>query len=463
MDKHQGVSLRQELPIMIFSLVKWLICATFAGVAVGLGAAVFVWILEQSTGLVHCVPGRWQLALLPLGLLVSTWLVKTFAPSAKGHGTEKVIEAVHEKDSVIEVAVVPVKLAATVITLASGGSAGKEGPAAQIGAGLMSVMARLLRFSAYDRMRLVICGVSAGFAAIFGTPVAGALFGLEVLFVGQVFYDVLFASVVSGVVSWKVSAFFGVHHPDFGSVLGDVVLTPNFMVWVLMAGFAFGLMALAYVLIMSLAEEGFQKLKMSPLLKALLGSVLLILLALTLGAQYLGLGMDTIENIILGKVEWTTALYFAFICKMIFTAVTLSCGGSGGVVTPIFFIGVTGGAAFAHFFGLPVQAFSALGMVSLLSACANAPVSAVLMGMELFGAPMAPAVALSCITAFLVVGHHSIYPSQRLGRSKFSVIRLKGAERIDRLSSTRHLESSRTLHSIASLSRYARLKREGKL
>ena len=447
------VLLREELSIMTFSFVKWLICAAFAGLVVGAGASLFVWILNFATGLGDKAPGLWRLLLLPLGLLVSTWIVKTYAPSAKGHGTEKVIEAVHEKDSMIQVAVVPVKLVATVVTLACGGSAGKEGPAAQIGAGMMSIAARVLRFSSYDRMRLVVCGVSAGFAAIFGTPVAGALFGLEVLFVGQVFYDVLFASVVSGVVSWRVSAYCGVHHPDFAAALTNFEVTPNVMVWVIIAGFCFGLMALLYILTMQGAEKAFHRLPVSPYLKALIGAGLLILLALALGQNYLGLGMDTVEGLILGQVSWTRALYFAFFCKMVFTSITLSCGGSGGVVTPIFFIGVTGGAAFAHFFQLPVEPFAALGMVSLLAACANAPVSAVLMGLELFGAHMAPAIGLSCIAAFLVVGHHSIYPSQKLARSKFSVIRLANADRIDRVQTTSQWTESRTLHRVARFNR----------
>ena len=133
------------------------------------------------------------------------------APDAEGHGTEKIIEAVHQRSGKIRLMVVPVKLVATVITIAFGGSAGKEGPAAQIGAAVSSAFSDLLRFDSKDRKKLVICGISAGFATVFGTPIAGAIFGVEVLFVGGMLYDVLLPSFVSGIVAFQVSSALGIN------------------------------------------------------------------------------------------------------------------------------------------------------------------------------------------------------------------------------------------------------------
>ena len=143
-------------------------------------------------------------------LFLSNLIVKYLAPEAEGHGTEKVIEAVHKRSGKINPLVVPIKLIATIITIALGGSAGKEGPCAQIGAGLSSAFADLLRFGNRDRKKLVICGISAGFATVFGTPIAGAIFGVEVLFVGGLIYDVLLPAFVAGIVGYHVSSGLGI-------------------------------------------------------------------------------------------------------------------------------------------------------------------------------------------------------------------------------------------------------------
>ena len=155
------------------------------------------------------------------------WLIRTFAPDARGHGTEAVIAAVHQRSGRIDWLVAPVKLGATVVTLAFGGSVGKEGPAAQIGAALTSLFADILRLSDEDRRRLVICGISAGFAAVFGTPVSGALFGIEVLYLGRIDYTVIFPALVAGIVGHlacgvrppfpALQEAFGGHAPGAGS------------------------------------------------------------------------------------------------------------------------------------------------------------------------------------------------------------------------------------------------------
>lgn len=147
--------------------------------------------------------------------MLSLYLVKKFAPNARGHGTEKVIEAVHKKDGKIEVAVIPIKLLATLITLFAGGSAGKEGPGAQIGAGSASFISELFKFSKNDRKKLVICGISAGFASVFGTPISGAIFGVEVLIVGIIMYDVLLPSFIAGFAAYTTAKILGVNYTYF--------------------------------------------------------------------------------------------------------------------------------------------------------------------------------------------------------------------------------------------------------
>ncbi|MGD0229624.1 MAG: chloride channel protein [Syntrophorhabdales bacterium] len=168
-----------EESILLVSIVKWLFLAACVGVIVGLSTTVFLKTLEKSIAFTKTFP--YYFVLLPAAFFASSLIVTRFAPEARGHGTEKVIEAVHKRWGKMDPWAVPVKLVATVITIAFGGSAGKEGPCAQIGAGLSSLFAGLLRFDNIDRRKLVICGISAGFATVFGTPIAGAIFGVEVL------------------------------------------------------------------------------------------------------------------------------------------------------------------------------------------------------------------------------------------------------------------------------------------
>src|SRR5262245_11265527 len=181
-----------EHTALLISTLKWAFLGAAAGVCVGLGTRVFLWSLARSAEWARALTfDRFPVfALLPLALPASVWIIRTFAADARGHGTEAVIAAVHQRSGRVDWLVAPVKLSATAATLAFGGSVGKEGPAAQIGAALTSLFADLLRLRDEDRRRLVICGISAGFAAVFGTPVSGALFGIEVLYLGRIDYMV---------------------------------------------------------------------------------------------------------------------------------------------------------------------------------------------------------------------------------------------------------------------------------
>ncbi len=400
-----------EGSVLFISIIKWLILASCVGAIVGISTTIFLKLLDL--GIAYAASYKYYYLLLPVALFLSSFLVRYFAPEAKGHGTEKVIEAVHKRSGKINPLVVPVKLFATIITIAIGGSAGKEGPCAQIGAGLSSTLSSLLKFDNKDRKKLVICGISAGFATVFGTPIAGAIFGVEVLFVGSLLYEVLFPSFVAGIVGYQVSSALGITY--FHSPLEFVpVFSSFFFIKVCLAGLFFGLCSFLFIEILKYSENVSGKIKLWSPYKGITGGVTLILLTCLVSTRYLGLGLDTIKD----ALEGGNIFVLAFLFKMVFTSITLSFGGSGGIVTPIFFIGATAGNLFGRSFGLDLSLFSAIGMVSLLAGAANSPISASIMAVELFGPEVGPYAAVACIISFLMTGHRSVYPSQVLAIEK---------------------------------------------
>lgn len=422
---HDRVTIKiTEESVIFISILKWFVLSTVIGVVVGVATAFFLKLLEWGTIWTHAIP--YYFLFLPAAFFLSALMIKYLAPGAEGHGTEKVIEAVHKQSGRIKPMVVPIKLIATVITLAFGGSAGKEGPCAQIGAGLASIFASLFRFDDSDRKKLVICGISAGFSSVFGTPIAGAIFGVEVLMVGSVLYEVLFPCFIAGVTSYQVSSAIGItyfYHPlHFVPVFKEL-----FFIKVALAGIFFGIVSFILVELLNVGKDLAERLRVWPPLKGIIGGLVLAGLALVISDQYLGLGLTTIQASLQGlKMVW-----FAFILKIIFTSITLNFGGSGGIVTPIFFIGVTSGSLFAQIWGLDVATFSAIGMVALLAGAANTPIAASIMAVELFGPQIAPYAAVACVISFLMTGHRSVYPSQILSVSKSPSLELEIGDDID--------------------------------
>lgn len=394
-----------EESVLFVSIMKWVFLATFAGLIVGLATTGFLRLLEWLTEVSNHQP--YYFLLLPVAFFLSSLLTKYGAPDAKGHGTEKVIEAIHKRAGKINPLVVPVKITATLITLVCGGSAGKEGPCAQIGAGLTSIMADLFRFDDENRKKLVICGISAGFAAVFGTPIAGSIFGVEVLVIGIINYDVLLPSFIAGITSYHVASALGItyfhkalhFHPQF---------TETFILQFVVAGIFFGICSVILIEALQLGEKLSERLKIWEPFKGLLGGAILVLLTFVFSQHYLGLGLNTIESSLHGQsIGW-----YAFLVKILFTVITLSFGGSGGIVTPIFFVGATSGIAFSTLLGWDSSIFSAVGFVSLLAGAANTPVSASIMAVEIFGPAVAPYASVACVISFLMTGHRSVYPSQ---------------------------------------------------
>ncbi len=422
-----------EQTAIFLSVTKWMFLSSFIGVLIGGVVTLFLTVLHIGEESRADLPFAYYY-LLPLALVLTVWIVRTFAPTAEGHGTEKVIEAVHKNHGKIDIKVIPVKLFATLMTIFAGGSVGKEGPGAQIGAGVASAVSSLLKFNKADQKKLAICGISAGFAAVFGTPIAGAIFGVEVLVIGVIMYDVLLPSFISGFAAFTTAQFMGIHYTYYDlHFYQSVVLDLPLISKVVIAGLFFGLVSDIVVTVVSWSHKQIKRLPYHPLLKAFIGGIILVILALLFGSEYLGLGLETIKEtldpnpIVAQDLPW-----YAFILKILFTSLTLGVGGSGGIITPLFFIGSTSGHTFALLSGdTHIALFSALGFVSVLAGATNAPIAATIMAVELFGLDIAHYAALSVVISFLITGHRSVFPSQILGMRKSEMLNVKVGEVVD--------------------------------
>ena len=420
----------EQISILI-SLIKWLILSSSIGIIIGTGVTFFLKLLQLSEQGQNLLPFKYYY-LLPFALLLTVWLVKKFAPDAEGHGTEKVIEAVHKKSGKIEIVVIPIKLLTTLLTVFSGGSVGKEGPAAQIGGGMASFVSDIFHFSKEDRKKLVICGIGAGFATVFGTPIAGAVFGLEVLVIGLIRYDVLLPSFIAGFAAFSTAQFLGIEYTYFNIHFHQYVsLDLILIIQVIFAGLFFGFISDITITTLRQTSSFIKNIPIHSYVKAFGGGMILIGLSLIVGEQYFGLGLDVIDSIlepdyyIPRDIPW----YGPFL-KMIFTSITLGAGGSGGIVTPIFYIGATSGHLFGSVMGDHLAFFAALGFVSVLAGTTNAPIAATIMAMELFGLEVAHYAAISIVISFLMTGHRSVFASQILAMKKSDILKIDLGEEV---------------------------------
>ncbi|WP_447971691.1 chloride channel protein [Nitrospira sp. M1] len=402
--------------ILLIAVFKWLLLATGVGLLVGLSTTFFLKALQIMLTETARIP--YSLFLLPFGLSISAWITSSLAPEAGGQGVERVIQAVHLRSGRIQSQVIPAKLIATLLTIGTGGSAGNVGPCAQIGGAVASWAAEMFRFSDADRKTLVICGISAGFASVLGTPIAGAFFGVEALFVGALAYHVLLPSVIAAVVGHQVTLFFGISFWTT-SVEAVTLFSSSFFLWAILAGICFGLCALLLIEAINLGKRtAFYTPLPRPVL-AFLGGLALLGIASISSMSALGLGDRVIQDVLAGN----DVLWYLFLLKIVLTSITLNFGGSGGVILPICFVGATAGSVFGHIFSLDSGVFAALGIAGLLAGAVNTPITAVLLSLEVFGIEIGVCAMVCCVISFLISGHRSAIPTQLLQLHKAPGIR----------------------------------------
>jgi len=396
---------------------------------VGLSTTFFLklleWALTYSTGYPY------YFLMLPVGLAISALTTQYLEPDAKGYGIEKVIEAVHRREGRIKAAIVPVKLLTAILTIATGGSAGQVGPCGQIGASLASVTAELFRLDERDRKKIVVCGLSAGFATVLGAPFAGAIFGVEVLYVGGIVYEILLPSIIAGITGYHIALLFGIHYQFYPFDFAPA-LTEAFILKIVFSGIFFGLCSLLVIEILKKGNKFSRKFGTFLPLRGLIGGVFLIGLTLIFSKQFLGTGLEAIQKALRGE----EIIFYAFLLKAIFTSITLNFGGSGGLVMPILCIGATAGSLFADLLELDRATFAAVGFVSLLAGTTNTPIASSILAVEFFGSAISPYAAISCIVSFLMTGHRSVFPTQVLSFKKSTSVDVEIGREVEHIHTT---------------------------
>lgn len=399
-----------EKTALFRNLIKGAMLGVFVGVASGCASALFLYLLHGATEYREAHP--WLLFLLPLAGLFIAWAYDRYGTSVAA-GTNLLLERIRDEDTAaIPFRMVPLVLGGTVLTHLFGGSAGREGTAVQMGGTLANLLTRPLRLSRDDHRLLIMSGISGGFGSVFGTPLAGTVFGLEVLSRGRIHLAAVIPCFVASYVGDVVCRALGIHHTTYSAGTGIPDLTP--LRWLLIlaasalfAGAAWGFIALT---------EGvghFMKARVaSPLLRPLLGGLAVIGLAYLVGTRdYLGLSLPLIARSFSGE----SIGIWVFALKILFTAVTLGTSFKGGEVTPLFCIGATLGAAMAHVTGQPPAFFAALGFVAVFAGAAKTPLACVFLGVEIFGSGMAVPCAAACLIAYTLSGERGLYSSQRVG------------------------------------------------
>ena len=406
---------------MLATVVQWLALSMLTGAVVGVGCSIFLRFLFATEGRVYAVPLGWQMSLLMLGGLANGLLLHYGYRLSRSGYSDSPIVAVNEQRGRMPFRTLWVKPLAALITLGCGGSAGKEGPCSHIGASLAAGIGRVLHLNPELRKRLLACGVSAGFASVFGTPIAGAIYGVEMLAIGRIRHDFLFPGIVAGVTAFQVSKYLGVPYPVYHIAFVSDFTELLFLKTVLI-GILCGAAAWVFVELLQQAKRLFGRLRdryaLWPPLVPLLGGVVLSLLIMVVPSDYLGLSLPIMERALHGE----TMPYLGFLWKALLVAITLGSGFYGGIVTPQFVIGAVLGGAFAHLLGLAPALGAAVGLVAVVAAASNAPIAAILMGIELFGADSTLYVAGACVAAYLIIGHRSVYPAQQIAFSKSSWI-----------------------------------------
>lgn len=374
------------------------------GVGIGLMAAFFLLSLEWVTELFKLNSDL--LWLLPIAGLLTAWLYKHHGGDSY-LGNHLIIDEIHSPKKKIPLLMAPLVLISTLLTHLFGASAGREGTAVQMGASIADSLARLFKADSERRRRFLVAGMGAGFGAAIGTPLAGAIFGMEVLRVGRLKPIAIVESVVAAYTGQWIAHLCHAPHTIYPTV--HAYFSPSLLLYLAIAAIMFGIMARLFIFMAHFVESFTAKAIPSSLLRPFIVAFILILFFKLEGSdRFHGLGLEVIQEAFRTSADATLPLIKAF-----FTALTVGSGFKGGEFTPLAYIGATAGSAFAGQFAVPTALFAALGFAAVFGAASKTPIACAVMAAELFGIQCFPYALITCLIAHHFAGMKSIYRFQK--------------------------------------------------
>ena len=423
------ISFKEHLSI-IREMIRWTLMVIPVSIAIGSIVAFFLWLLSAS---IHFrFQHQWLLYLLPLAGILIYFIYQSIGKSSE-KGNNLIIEQINEHDTGIPIEMTPIILLTTVLTHLFGGSAGREGTAVQIGGSIAAWFGNRFKLEGVDRRIMLTAGIAAGFGAVFGTPLTGAIFAMEVLIIGRIQYDAIIPALIASIIGdLTVSAWQIKHlHYQIDALQTSSYFIKDFLHFdmlllgkVILAAVLFGITSYLFSGLVHEIKNSCQQLFKSKWQIPAFGGLVIIALTLILGKpDYLSLGVDAQYP---GAVTISSAFHaggadtWSFLWKTLYTTVTLGTGFKGGEVTPIFYIGATLGNTLASLMNAPVSLFAALGFIAVFSGATNTPLASTILGIELFGGEHALLFAIACFTAYIFSGHSGIYTAQKIAVPKIT-------------------------------------------
>jgi len=393
-----------HLLIYVKALAKWLLVSSIVGVLCGLLGTAFHVGVELATG--YREAHAWVLFTLPAAGLLAVAVYRLFR--VEGQGTNNILSEIQSGKGV-SARLLPAIFLTTVLTHLSGGSAGREGAALQMGGSIGYGVGKLLRLDDRDLRTATMTGMAAFFSALFGTPLAATIFAMAVVSVGLLYHAAFIPCFIASMAAYGLSLLLGVEPTHF--FVSVPALSPLMLLRVAALAGACGILAAIFCAVLHYTEDNLRKYVKNPWLRAAVGGAAILGLTLLLRTgDYNGAGMDVIT----AAVEHGRAVPTAFLWKIVFTAITLGVGFKGGEVVPCFFIGATFGCVVGPLLGIPAGFAAAVGLVAVFCGAVNCPMASMVLSVELFGAEGMLFYALACGVSYVLSGYTGLYSSQRI-------------------------------------------------